>query len=75
LLDTHPEVPLHLVGDPLRLGQILINLSNNAVKFTDKGDVVISTELVPDEMDEKPDQVMLQFLRQGYRNRHDEGAD
>jgi len=61
LLDTHPEVPLHLVGDPLRLGQILINLSNNAVKFTDKGDVVISTELVPDEMDEKPDQVMLQF--------------
>ncbi|MEO5377285.1 MAG: response regulator [Magnetococcus sp. DMHC-6] len=39
------DVPLHLIGDPLRLGQILINLSNNAVKFTSKGDIVLSIHL------------------------------
>ncbi|HIJ84448.1 MAG TPA: response regulator, partial [Magnetococcales bacterium] len=38
-------VPVHLVGDPLRLGQILINLANNAVKFTQKGNIVLSIHL------------------------------
>jgi signal transduction histidine kinase/CheY-like chemotaxis protein len=46
LIKTDPEVPRALVGDSLRLGQILINLSNNAVKFTDSGEIVVSTELV-----------------------------
>ncbi len=40
------EVPGNLVGDPLRLGQILINLVNNAVKFTEKGHILIKAELV-----------------------------
>jgi CheY-like chemotaxis protein/HPt (histidine-containing phosphotransfer) domain-containing protein len=35
------EAPRYLVGDPLRLGQILINLLNNAIKFTDSGEIVV----------------------------------
>ena len=42
---TAQEVPRYLVGDPLRLGQVLINLTNNAVKFTESGEIVVSTEL------------------------------
>ncbi|BBO83945.1 hypothetical protein DSCO28_45110 [Desulfosarcina ovata subsp. sediminis] len=39
-IDVDPDVPQALVGDPLRLGQVLINLASNAVKFSDQGDRV-----------------------------------
>ncbi len=45
LISAQHEIPPNLIGDPLRLGQVLINLVNNAVKFTDKGEVVVSVSL------------------------------
>jgi two-component system, sensor histidine kinase and response regulator len=42
LFQIEPGLPTTLVGDPLRVGQILINLGNNAVKFTEQGEIVVS---------------------------------
>ncbi len=58
MFDVEPGLPTALVGDPLRLGQILVNLGNNAVKFTEAGgDVVVAAKV--QEQDE--DQVLLHF--------------
>ncbi|MGR8931454.1 MAG: response regulator [Gammaproteobacteria bacterium] len=57
LFNATPDVPTSLIGDPLRLGQILINLGNNAAKFTEKGEIVVGVEV----MNRQADHVRLHF--------------
>ena len=57
VFDVAPDVPATLVGDPLRLGQILINYANNAVKFTEQGEIGITVRKEAEE----GEQLLLRF--------------
>ncbi len=55
VMDIAADVPWALVGDPLRLAQIIINYSNNAVKFTETGDIVVHIR----KLEERAGKVLL----------------
>ncbi|SEJ09649.1 Signal transduction histidine kinase [Propionispira arboris] len=52
-----PDLPVSLIGDPLRLGQVITNLVNNALKFTAKGEVAIRVK----QLQETDARIQLQF--------------
>ncbi|WP_428243911.1 response regulator [Gynuella sp.] len=57
VFDIGSDVPMGLVGDPTRLGQVLINLGGNAVKFTDSGEIIVRIQ----QLERSEDQVTLRF--------------
>ncbi|MBX3585914.1 MAG: response regulator [Ramlibacter sp.] len=57
VLAVDPQVPPRLVGDSLRLGQVLLNFVNNAVKFTSQGEIHVSVR----QRERNADDVLLEF--------------
>ena len=60
---VYPDIPAHLMGDPLRLKQVLTNLVSNAIKFTDEGYVLVKVRL--DHQDALQAQLMFSITDTG----------
>ena len=60
------DLPSEVIGDPIRLNQILSNLLSNALKFTQNG----SIHVIIKELERKNNESKIEFLCNRYRNRY-----
>ncbi|MFB1485948.1 MULTISPECIES: ATP-binding protein [unclassified Thiocapsa] len=65
IADVDPDVPLRLIGDPLRLRQILFNLIGNAVKFTPAGEVRVRLSVRPPEAEQNRRHLLFEVVDTG----------
>jgi signal transduction histidine kinase len=63
LYELDPEIPDQLIGDPDRLGQVLCNLVDNAIKFTDRGEVTVRAVL--DDLHEEEASICFDVIDTG----------
>ncbi|HSO82554.1 ATP-binding protein [Thiocapsa sp.] len=65
IADVDPDVPRGLIGDPLRLRQIIFNLMGNAVKFTPTGEVRVHLSVRPTEADQSGPHLLFEVVDTG----------
>lgn len=65
IFDFDPNIPTEMVGDPVRVNQILLNLLSNAIKFTEQGHVILKTSIIKDVRDNFSERILYQIQDTG----------
>ena len=65
VLDYDNQIPMHLMGDPVKLSQIIMNLVGNALKFTEDGQVDVITKLQDKDEDENKAKIYFEIRDTG----------
>lgn len=65
VFDLDPNIPNQMMGDPVRINQILLNLLSNAIKFTEHGHVILKASIINAERDEIAQQILYQVEDSG----------
>lgn len=61
IFDLDPNIPTSIIGDPVRLNQILLNLLSNAVKFTDSGHVILKASIIDNDGEKDSTRILYQI--------------